>query len=861
MDKYEYNLKLDQIKSLSSEENYVGAAEIADTINWNKIKNINTLVKAGEIYEKAERYDDARDILLMAYDRSPIGRMIIYRLAEVAIKMGDYDAATEYYDEFVEIAPHDDLRYVLKYSIKKGQGASYDELIEILEEFKEQEYTEEWAYELAYLYHKAGKTEKCIEACDELILWFGDGPYVERALELKMLYQPLTKDQEEKYRKFRFEHEGKTQIDAAEMTKAGELAHDTVTIPQVEVNQEKFNTVNLQKEIAKGMQQIIDAKEKGEVADTMDNIKKIVDEIPYLKLPKEEEENSSLQDTQHIATDEEIDGSLKHNFQEMLGEDSDGQISMVMKEKTQLEHQITGQMSIQDVLDDWEKTRRAAEAALYEADQQKLESAKARALQEAGNIMERLNDVIPKLDAGVTPKELLEEQYLQSQSTTELPKIDFKPIIQNSNVVDAVKEEEFDNEIDEIEPEIEPEEFDIPDEEFEEASEMDEDTKNISDDIPDISDEEYQDGSDEEYQDDQEKEAETMEEENDSVEDTEEYEQEDTIDSDDNVISRVQDAIKKQVDEKFNHVNDFIGEEVSKLTADNPEIERKIEMAKTRKIPEIQIPEDLGIDEEAIVESKKLEQLTDEQKSIFSYFIPVKGMEDQLCRAYNGVMEHFAKKETAKTGNLIIQGAPGCGKTVLATSFIKVLQKGGEQPAGKIGKIDASALNKKDVQQLVRKVAGGCLIIERAGDINKSTAQSLSYIMEHDITGTLYILEDTSKGIKKALAADAEFAEKFTERISVPIFTNDELVSFALSYSSELGYKIDEMAILALHNRISNIERLDQATTLTEVKEIVDEAIDREAHGGLKKAISILTAKRYTEDDKIVLTENYFEQK
>ncbi|MDD6138280.1 MAG: tetratricopeptide repeat protein [Lachnospiraceae bacterium] len=893
MDKYEYNLKLDQIKSLSSEENYVGAAEIADTINWNKIKNINTLVKAGEIYEKAERYDDARDILLMAYDRSPIGRMIIYRLAEVAIKMGDYDAATEYYDEFVEIAPHDDLRYVLKYSIKKGQGASYDELIEILEEFKEQEYTEEWAYELAYLYHKAGKTEKCIEACDELILWFGDGPYVERALELKMLYQPLTKDQEEKYRKFRFEHEGKTKIDAAEMTKAGELAHDTVTIPQVEVNQEKFNTVNLQKEIAKGMQQIIDAKEKGEVADTMDNIKKIVDEIPYLKLPKEEEENSSLQDTQHIATDEEIDGSLKHNFQEMLGEDSDGQISMVMKEKTQLEHQITGQMSIQDVLDDWEKTRRAAEAALYEADQQKLESAKARALQEAGNIMERLNDVIPKLDAGVTPKELLEEQYLQSQSTTELPKIDFKPIIQNSNVVDAVKEEEFDNEIDEIEPEIEPEEFDIPDEEFEEASEMDEDTKNISDDIPDISDEEYQDGSveeyqdgsdeeyqdgsdeeyqdgsdeeyqdgsDEEYQDDQEKEAETMEEENDSVEDTEEYEQEDTIDSDDNVISRVQDAIKKQVDEKFNHVNDFIGEEVSKLTADNPEIERKIEMAKTRKIPEIQIPEDLGIDEEAIVESKKLEQLTDEQKSIFSYFIPVKGMEDQLCRAYNGVMEHFAKKETAKTGNLIIQGAPGCGKTVLATSFIKVLQKGGEQPTGKIGKIDASALNKKDVQQLVRKVAGGCLIIERAGDINKSTAQSLSYIMEHDITGTLYILEDTSKGIKKALAADAEFAEKFTERISVPIFTNDELVSFALSYSSELGYKIDEMAILALHNRISNIERLDQATTLTEVKEIVDEAIDREAHGGLKKAISILTAKRYTEDDKIVLTENYFEQK
>ena len=239
MDKYEYNLKLDQIKALSAEEGYMSAAEIADSINWNKIKNVNTLVKIGEIYEKAERYQDARDILLMAYDRSPIGRMIIYRLAEVAIKMGDYDAATEYYDEFVEIAPHDDMKYVLRYAIKKGQGASFDELITILEEYKDEEYTEEWAYELAYLYHKAGKADKCIDACDELILWFGDGPYVERALELKMLYQPLTKAQEEKYRRFKAEKEKPakikdeaevTEIGAMEMVKGGEIVHDDVTI-------------------------------------------------------------------------------------------------------------------------------------------------------------------------------------------------------------------------------------------------------------------------------------------------------------------------------------------------------------------------------------------------------------------------------------------------------------------------------------------------------------------------------------------------------------------------------------------------------------------------------------------------------
>ena len=410
MDKYEYNLKLDQMKSCLAEENYEAAAEIADSINWNKIKNVNALVKAGEVYDKAERYADSREVLLLAYDRSPIGRMIIYKLAEVAIKMGDFTAAEEYYDEFVKIAPHDNLRYVLRYNIRKNQGASYDEIISILEEFKDQEYTEEWAYELAYLYHKNGNVEKCIDACDELILWFGDGPYVERALELKMCYQPLTKIQEEKYRKFRLEKEGYTEISAEEMEKAGETVHPSVVIPKVDINPEKFNTVNLQEEIAKGMQQIMQATEKETVSDTMDSIKKIVEEIPYLQIPREESETP---EKAHIETDEEIDGSLKINFQEMLGEESDGQISLVMDEKAQVEKQITGQMSIQDILDEWEKTRRAAEAALQEVEQRKLESAKARALIEAEDIMERLNDVIPKLDAGVSPKELLEEEYLQ----------------------------------------------------------------------------------------------------------------------------------------------------------------------------------------------------------------------------------------------------------------------------------------------------------------------------------------------------------------------------------------------------------------------------------------------------------------
>ena len=874
MDKYEYNLKLDQIKALSAEEGYMSAAEIADSINWNKIKNVNTLVKIGEVYEKAERYQDARDILLMAYDRSPIGRMIIYRLAEVAIKMGDYDAATEYYDEFVEIAPHDDMKYVLRYAIKKGQGASFDELIAILEELKEEEYTEEWAYELAYLYHKAGKVDKCVEACDELILWFGDGPYVERALELKMLYQPLTKIQEEKYRQFKIEKETisrekeketepesetdddeLTEIGAMEMVKGGEIVHDDVKIPQITVNQEKFNTVNLQEEIAKGMKQIMDAKGKNEVADTMDNIKKIVEEIPFLKFLKDKDDDKKSEqpsdEEQHIATDEEIDGSLRMNFKELLGEDSDGQMSMVMNEKTQLEHQITGQMSIQDVLDEWEKTKRAAETALNEANQQKLESAKARALQEAGDIMERLNDVIPKLDAGATPKELLENEYMQG---IEIPKV-HEPVQKSV--------EELQSEIQETAEETQPETQEIVEEPQPEIQEPVEEPQPETQEI---------------VEEPQPETPEAVEEFAGEPEDAivaEESEEAEILAqptmlmpeiTDDMLKNEEADEEPEQEPEKprdFEHVTSFIEQEIAKMAAKNPGIEKKLEMAKTRKMPNLSLPEDLDSEEDdkTVIESKHINELTNEQRAIFSYFIPVKGMENQICKAYNGIIDHLNKKGNASSGNLIIQGEQGCGKTMLATSFVKVLQKVGQQSTGKLGKIDASALNKKDAQQILRKIAGGCLIIERAGDIDRNTAVQLSFLMDHDITGTLYILEDTSKGIKRALSMDEGFAAKFTEKISVPIFTNDELVLFAKSYSTELGYKIDEMAILALHNRISNIERIDQATTLTQVKEIIDEAIDREAHSGLKKAISILTAKRYTDDDRIVLREDHFKEK
>ena len=814
LDKYEYNLKIDQMKSLYAEENYEAAAEIADTINWSKIKNVNALVRAGEVYEKVGRYEESKEILLTAYDRSPIGRMIIFRLAEVAVKMNDFDAANEYYNEFVDIAPHDNLKYVLKYEIRKAQKADYKELISILEALKEQEYTEEWAYELAYLYHKAGLSEKCIEACDELILWFGDGPYVERALELKMLYQPLSKVQEEKYRRFRLAKEGITTIGEEEMKRAGEYVHDPVEIPQVSLSPERFNTVNLQEEIAKGMQQIIAATEKEMISDTMDNIKKIVEEIPYLQLPKEE---VPQEEGPHIETDEEIDGSLKLNFQEMLGEDYDGQMSLVMKEKALIEQQITGQLTIEDVLDEWEKTKRAAEAALLEAEQRKLESAKARALQQAGDIMDRLNDVIPQLDAGVTPKELLEKEYLQQ---------DFVPLSASfAEEVPAEKPVAF---VEEEAP-------------AEEAIPVVEEEAPVEEAIPSV-----------------EEEAPVEE----PIPFVEEVPAEEPIAIMEEKVPE-EEPVAFAVEEIPTEEPEAFAEEKA-LTEEMPLVE---EFSIT-DIPEIEIPTDFAeeIAEDIPSEPEKRKskenpsnKLTAEQKSIFSYFVPVKGMEDQLCAAVKSASAHLLKTETAGTGSIIIQGGQGCGKTVLATSLIKVLQRETGELKGKIGKIDAASLNTKDIQELLKKVAGGCLIIERAGDLTRESAVTLSLLLASDTSGILVILEDTSLGIKKALSLDDGFARRFTEKISVPIFTNDELVSFAKSYAKELGYEIDAMAVLALYNRINNIQKLDQATTLTEVKEIVDEAIKREARFGMSKYISILTAKRYTQDDCILLQEKHFE--
>lgn len=792
MDKYEYKLKLEQLKNLVAEKDYKTAVEIADTINWRKVKSASTLCMVGEIYDRNKRYEDSREILLMAYDRSSVGRNIIYRLTLVALKMGNIDEAKEYYDEFLEIAPYDNLRYVLRYEIAKESGASLGELIDILEEFKEREYTEEWAFELAYLYHRAGNSERCVAICDELILWFGDGKYVEKALELKMLYQPLNKFQEDKYRQFKQRKEGIVEVRPTDMLESGEIVRETVQIPKVTANTGKFNTVNLQAELAKSMQQIMDASSQETVTDTMDNIKKMVEEIPYLQMPAEEE-GAEEEKYGHIESDEEIDGSLKINFKEMLAEDYDGQISLFVPESGNREPQVNGQMSIEDVLSEWERTKRAAEAAMETARQRKLESAKAKALQEAEGIMERLTDVMPKLDAGVSPQELMAEHYLQG--TGELPEVKLpEDLLEEVPLPEETAEpaetaQAVEPEAEEELPTIaEPEDLEEP----QELSEPEEAPEKVPE--PTINLEEVQQALEEE----------TLQ------------------------------AVEKEQQEREESSSEEYLESLLKNEVEFPKEE--IELAKILEEP--------------------ITELNEEQKEIFSYFVPVTGMEQQLCQVLEGTLHRRGNSNTSATGNILIMGGRGSGKTVLATDIIKAIQKSSKQSNGKIGKIAAASLNQKDLSQLLKKVAGGYLIIEKAGDMSQETVTKLSLLMEQDTQGLMIIMEDTRAGIEKVLGRDANFTRKFTERIKIPVFTSDELVEFAKAYALEQECEIDDMGILALYNCISNIQKLDEATTLTEVKEIVDTAIDHADRGGLRK---LFGGKKYSPEGYLYLREKDFE--
>lgn len=864
MDKYEYKLKLEQLQNLMAAGDYATASEMADTINWKKVRSSNTLCMVSDIYEKTEKYDACREVLLQAYDHSPIGRNIVSKLAEVSIKAKRIDEAEEYYNEFLEIAPKDNMRYVLAYEISCLKDAPLTDRIAILEELKEHEYTEKWAYELAALYGQADMRDKCVETCDELILWFGEGEYVEKALDLKRLYQPLTPAQEEKYKQFR-EKKGMVEISIPAAPERKNVIHEMVKTPETTVTASKFNTSNLEEELAKSMKQIMEATKKETVVDTMENIKKIVGDIPYLNGEHEAEETFTF-DKEKI--NEQVDERLKKEFDKLMAENAEESdkkdepeteakpeetLSEAIEEENAEEDTIeekaaSAQASIEEVLDEWEKTKHAAEIAIAAAEQKKLEISKEHALVEAGEIMERLKTLIPILSA--TPGEEIPvpedtvaaalvpdesekaeakedlEETAEAESETEETK-EAAETVETESQIEPETEKAADEEtvVEAAEPSVEAADAELEDVEEEAPVEEKEDLSTIKE-MPDLKAART------------EKTAETEEE----AEAEEEPKEEKRL----SVVEPVPDEELEKV-----------LAQATQMFVENANVEVPVTgtaptcvSQNTGVLPEIQMPDD-------IEEDKK--ELTEEQKELFSYFLPVPGMEDQIRQVLLGAKTRIGNSVTSLAGNILIQGEEGSGKTVFATSLIKAIQKEIGNEDAKIGKISAESLNHKDFAALIPKIEGGYLIVDKAGQLTAETAAYMSQVMEQNTQGMVVILEDTRAGIRKVMNLDFGFTKKFTEKIDIPIFTIDELVDFGKSYAKEMECTIDEMGVLALYNRINNIQKLDRATTLAEVKDIVDEAIEKAEGSGIKKAFGSIFSKKYNENDYLILHEKDFE--
>lgn len=807
MDKYEYRVKTEQMLEYMEQKAYGKAMEIADTIDWRKVKNASMLCSVSEIYEQNEKYEKSRDVLFIAYDRTPGSRKIIYRLGILALKLGEPSEAMDCYEEFVSVAPKDPNQYILRYKILKAQNAPITQQIEVLEEFKKAEYIEKWAYELAKLYDEAGMITECLEECDDLILWFSEGKYVYQAMELKMKYKPLTPLQQEKY----------------------------------------------------------DQKPGGPMT-------------PSQKFVQKLRENQLDTSTATIPT---------------------GEVKEAIKER-QLQKQVTGQMKIEEILASWEEKQKEVMEVIEqkrqeaEADKEIVElksEPEAATPEDVRRLMEELE--------GKKEDEALEEASASEPMEEEAePEVIEEPI-EEQTFAEEDFEECFDDEIDEELEEFE--ELDIPEWDEQEMEAMTEDPVEVIEESEEEVIEEPESIFEEMSEEDA---AQVLSEESEVHEETELYEEEE-ISRD---LSEGQEEMDPEDDDEdsfdpndFEEVEDGYDirdfeEEIAAFERGRKESEEddddfdllnetiplsRIEVAKaaatgkTGKIPVDEIANALGAtgtfgqgttgftvqakyDLEAQSEVGLRAGLTEEQKKLFSYFVPVRGMSEQLVDVLEQDKQCTNRQGTSKTGNLLIIGRKGSGKTVLAVDVVKAIQKQRKLKQGKVAIITGDSLNKKKIKEIVSKLYGGALIIEKAGRMNEKTVQRLNKAMERDTGELLIVLEEQRKPLDRLLSSNKEFRRKFTSRLEVPIFINDELVTFGQTYAKENGFKIDEVGILALYSRIDMLQREDHVVTVAEVKEIMDEAIEHVQKTNVKKIVKRVLGKGRDDADRVILSEKDF---
>lgn len=808
MDKYEYRVKTEQMLEYMEQKAYGKAMEIADTIDWRKVKNASMLCSVSEIYEQNEKYEKSRDVLFIAYDRTPGSRKIIYRLGILALKLGEISEAVECYEEFMTVAPKDPNQYILHYKILKAQNAPIAEQIEILEEFKRVEYIEKWAYELARLYDEAGMITECLEECDDLILWFSEGKYVYQAMELKMKYKPLTPLQQEKYdqkpggpmtpgqkfvQKLRESQMDASTVPAANMTaEAGELQFEKQATGQLKIEEILASWEEKQKEVMEVIEQkrqeaekeIVELRPEPEAA-TPEDVRLLMEELEGNDAAEENvveaDESEAVSEDMQLISEEPAEEQTfdEEDFEECFDDEIEEEFE---------------ELDIPEL--DEEEIRRITEES---ADTTEIFEEEIPGGQEAGLPVE-----IPGEEPGMDIDEDMEEIDSDFQEEPELYE-EQEEFLENSDIDGTGYPEEDDDDFD-------------PDD-FEEV----EDGYDISD----------------------------FEEEIAAFEREKQGAQEDEEDDDD-----------------FDLLNETIP--LSRI-----EVAKAAATGKTGKIPVDEIANALGAtgtfgqgttgftvqakyDLEAQSEVGLRAGLTEEQKKLFSYFVPVRGMSEQLVDVLEQDKQCTNRQGTSKTGNLLIIGRKGSGKTVLAVDVVKAIQKQRKLKQGKVAIITGDSLNKKKIKEIVSKLYGGALIIEKAGRMNEKTVQRLNKAMERDTGELLIVLEEQRKPLDRLLSSNKEFRRKFTSRLEVPIFINDELVTFGQTYAKENGFKIDEVGILALYSRIDMLQREDHVVTVSEVKEIMDEAIEHVQKTNVKKIVKRVLGKGRDDADRVILSEKDF---
>ena len=855
MDKNEYSIRLEEIKTLIAKQKYAEAAAIADTIDWRRVKKVITLCTISDLYKINRRLEDARDVLLLAYDRHPGGRFIVYSLCELSIKMGSFVEAVEYYKEFVQIAPRDSGRYVLQYKLYEAQEVSLEERIEVLEELKSKDYSEKWAYELAYLYHRIGLGIKCVEECDELILWFGEGKYVQKAMELKQLHAPLTNEQQVKYYQLQGldvpeEYYQEREVQETVPNEMDWLEAPTKEIPQQELdiqvklmNVGQYDTINIQKELAQNMKELL-----GEAPETVLQEEAVRDEPvqaepiqeePVQEVPAQEEpiqaekaperflpeeakgaaaeyeaasneqepieETGAAEEKEEAGKTEAASKEKPTKFDKILGMEYDGQISMLVPDFEKVEKQITGQLRLDEVLVEWEKIKKNSE-------EKRMEAVRQHVMEQTGAMFTEFEEaardgLLEQLESenGTSAEETLQEAVAEEPG---------------GDIEEAIAEE--------------------PDTDMEEAVESEDlaagEMLALFDELAKMVEEggEYETEAIEEvggYEEEIAEEIDTYEEETDSGADDDNYEEsteyeevaEESGGYENEVSESEEDA---EADSGAEETDDEAGEEAKEDTKDQQETSKH--------------------------EGSKVRAMSPEERQHFGHYLQSKATKEQIVYAIDNI------SMAAYTGNVIITGEEGMDTMTLAKNLIKEVQQTDSNFSGKIAKISGEVLNKKKVSATFKKLVNGALIIQNAGALKKETAEQIRNALEQEHSGIIVVLEDLRKSMDKLLKRSPALLECFNIRIDIEALDNDSLVAIGKKYAKDKEYSIDELGVLALHTCIAERQTSDHAVTVAEVREIMEGAIRHANKKTLGHFFEILLAKRYDEEDMIILREKDF---